>query len=245
MAAKNETGVPQILLETAERASGWICVTGGRESGLESLVAATHQHLASRKPVLVANEVGGVLPSGKNMITIPAVAEFSPEGGRHLRESSVIIVEGDFQPARVELYLALAEEGRLVVWVQRAPGNMHFLRRLLSVPYGEGRVHKVWRLADQIQLLLSQSVLDGVTAGESVYAHEVFLLSPALRRQLQEENLQGFEDVIMGGEETSGTVSLNQCLLQLLLRRRIDIKTAFEATRDPVHLDQILKKVGI
>lgn len=245
MAIKVETGIPQILLETSDRATGWIGLTGGWKSGLEALVAGLHHHLAARRPAVVANETGSVLPHGKGVLSIPAVTEFSPEGSRQLREARVILVEGEFQPARVELYLGLAEEGRLIVWAQRAPGNMHFLRRLLSLPYGEGRAHKIWRFADQLQMLLSQGLLEGVGGEEQVAAHEVYLMTPILRRHLQNEDLAAFEELIMAGEETSGTVSLNQCLLQLLLRRRIDIKTAFEATRDPVHLDQILKKVGI
>lgn len=245
MNPKNETSIPQILLETADRPWGWIGLTGGEGSGVEALAAAAYQRLVKREPLVVHAESASVLPRAPSGSSLPAVAEFSPEGGRRLREAKVIFVEGDFQPARVELYLGLAEEGRLVLWTQRAPGNFYFLRRLLSLPFGEGRSHKLWRLADQIHLLVSQNLLAGIGAGEQVAAHEVFLMTPALRRHFQAEEMSTFEDLIAHGDETSGTVSFNQSLLQLLLRRRIDIKTAFEATRDPVNLDQILKKVGI
>ncbi|MGE5085298.1 MAG: hypothetical protein ACM3MG_03295 [Bacillota bacterium] len=49
----------------------------------------------------------------------------------------------------------------------------------------------------------------------------------------------------MNAPENSGILTLNQSLLQHLIRRRIDLKTAFETSREPDHLDQLLKKVGI
>jgi twitching motility protein PilT len=81
--------------------------------------------------------------------------------------------------------------------------------------------------------------------GERVFAHEVLLSKPDVRDFISDENLKGVEHLLVNSAENSGILTLNQSLLQHLIRRRIDLKTAFENSRHPDNLDQLLKKVGI
>lgn len=141
--------------------------------------------------------------------------------------------------------LERSEGGELVFWVIHAPTPLFALRRVLSKSYGEGRRHLLWRFAEQLIVASGQVRLPSLGSEDNVDAYEILLMTPVLRQALAEEDMEVFDASLRKTEEGLGILSLNQSLLQLLLRRNIDIKAAFEATRDPVHLDQILKKVGI
>ena len=71
------------------------------------------------------------------------------------------------------------------------------------------------------------------------------MASPEVKNLLLEESLQDFEKFFKASEENSGVLNLNQSLMQLLLRRKIEISKALQITRDTVELDERLKKVGL
>lgn len=214
------SSLPQVVLENLRRSQGVVVFTGLRGSGLEATLEAVEQTAAPRRIHRWADD--RAIPS----------------------ETEVVIFEGDLDAARVNRLLLWAEEGRLVVIVQRCPTPVAALRRFFSLSFGEGRRHVASRLAEQLTLLSGQMRLRSLQDGFED-AREVVLVTPDVRESIAGEDLDSLDKLLRSGDESSGTVSFNQSLLQLLLRRRIDIKTAFESTRDPVHLDQILKKVGI
>lgn len=216
-----ELNLPQILGETVQRGQGIVFLTGLRDSGLEQTVEA-------------------LLPADNRR-----VHHLSAEDRGIPDATDVVVVGGEVSQILVHKLLAYSEEGRLVLWAMRTPTSLAGLRRVLSLEFGEGRPHLMWRLMDQITLMCGQMKLKSLAGSPWEVAREIILMTPPMRAALEKEDLAAAEEQIKAGEESSGTVSFNQSLLQLLLRRRIDIKTAFEATRDPVHLDQILKKVGI
>ena len=46
-------------------------------------------------------------------------------------------------------------------------------------------------------------------------------------------------------KEKLGMMTMNQSLMNLVLKRKVDIKEAFMFSPDPGELDSLLKKVGI
>lgn len=70
-------------------------------------------------------------------------------------------------------------------------------------------------------------------------------MKPQVRGLIEDQDLKSLENLLTQAPENSGILTLNQSLLQHLIRRRVDLKTAFEVSRDPDNLDQLLKKVGI
>lgn len=242
-----ESNLPQILLETASRPQGLILFTGTRHAGMNEALQTLLQNAESqgRHSVLIhdAEELDWAPRRGLRFLSDTDAGTLA--GRRLLDTADQVIDLGPVVSASFERNLVLAEEGRSVVMVQKAPSPLTGLRRVLSCLNGAGRSHQLWRFCDQLQVMVGRMALKTQQGGETVYAHEVLLLTPTLKAALAQENVEAFEQILREGDEGSGSVSFNQSLLQLLLRRKIDIKTAFEATRDPIHLDQTLKKVGI
>jgi len=100
------------------------------------------------------------------------------------------------------------------------------------------------RLAAVIDRVIYQVQLEGL-AGDKHWAHEYILAHSQIKKLIANGDMNTLEQMTLVSPEGGACVGLNQSLLQHLLRRRIDLKTAFLASKDPEHLDQLLKKVGI
>lgn len=241
-----DLSLPQILLETCERTQGLVLLTGIRSAGLASAAQALRsQSVWSSKNSVFVHGPDAPSFGSRGFRLLPGEDMASTAGRKLLDAADFIAFEGDLDESSLENLLRLSEGGRQVLLLQTAPGPLTALRRVFSLCRGEGRRHLIWRFTDMLLLMVGRMALNSLTAGEKAFAHEVILSTPHLREILQREDFVALEELLRVGDESSGTVSFNQSLLQLLLRRRIDVKTAFDATRDPSHLDQILKKVGI
>jgi twitching motility protein PilT len=78
-----------------------------------------------------------------------------------------------------------------------------------------------------------------------VPALELLLVTQKLRAPLREGRWTILQEEMRATGDKTGMRTLNQSLLQLLLRRRIEMRAAFAESSDPDEFDQLLKKVGI
>lgn len=74
---------------------------------------------------------------------------------------------------------------------------------------------------------------------------EYICFNEKLRSLVQASAWNELTNEMTASVERPQTRSLNQSLLSLILKRKIEIKGAFEKSRDPDQLDVLLKKVGI
>lgn len=211
--------LPPVLSEVAGRTQGLYFFSGERGSGLTNTFEYFRGALRDR-------EGFDLTADGK----LPPTAEF-------------VTVQGVLTPQRLQQMIHLAEDGLLVLAFQSAGSVVTVLRRIFSQPFGEGRAHMIARLADQIKLIAAEKKVKAL-GGEEEDAREILLVSSDVRRLLAQENLVAVEDTLRSDQASLGSVSMNQSLLQLMIRRRIDVKTAFEASFDPSELDNMMKKAG-
>ncbi len=99
-------------------------------------------------------------------------------------------------------------------------------------------------LANRLRAVVNQKLIPG-TQGKTVLATEVLLPTPEIRSLIREENLAKIDQLIRKDQEKTGMISMNQSLMNLLVKRKIEIRQAFEVCPDPDELDQLLKKAGL
>ena len=99
-------------------------------------------------------------------------------------------------------------------------------------------------LSFSLQAVISQRLLPSVQGGR-VAAVEFLVMTSSIRNLIRENKLHQVAGMMQVGQEKTGMVTMNQSLMSLLVRRRLDVKTAFSATADPEQLDQMLKKAGL
>jgi Tfp pilus assembly pilus retraction ATPase PilT len=80
--------------------------------------------------------------------------------------------------------------------------------------------------------------------GNLVLAQEILVINEALREPLRQGNVSELMYRVHHSSERDGMKTLNKALLQLFLRKKIDLKEAFLFSPDLDELDQMMSKLG-
>ncbi len=238
--------VPQVLVDNFQREQGLILMAGNRHSALDkTLDFLFHRYKKQNGPGVYISRDSDPVEGLQNSFHVCTYEnKNSVEQRKMIKSSSVVVFENVQQKDELVAAVNLYEEGRLVILQMASPSLLCSLHRIFGLALQTQNSHLLWRAIDGLVLLFGQTRIVPPT-GESLFAHEVILASSEVKRCLWDGSLKDFEDLTRNAGEHSGIVTLNQSLLQLLIRRRIEIKTAFEVSRDPVDLDHLLKKVGV
>lgn len=246
--SRRDVQLPPSLVDSCLHMKGLILLTGPGEAGQVWGLHRLLQKMSEEKSFL------GLVFSRKPFPQIREIkscylyhnGEFSnaEEKESLMMGVDMVVYDGFADDHSFEEALALAERGYFVIYSMRAPSVTNALRRCLSVLSENSRAHGASRLAEVLTLASGQYPVEG-TGGDRVFAHEVLLVKPQVRSMIEGEDMKGLEALMLNSPENSGIVTLNQSLLQHLIRRRLDLKKAFEVSRDPDNLDHLLKKVGI
>lgn len=247
MSKKNtDINVPPILIENLQREHGIVLFSGNRNSGIEKTFK------------VIADKIQRQNSHSSGTIVLKDNSEFSDKFWQAItyddlilkplneasKNSDYFIFENISKPVEFEAALEIAEDGRFVFMHFSCVGVINALHRIFGFYQPPQREHVLWRFLDEAFLFYSQVEVLGDVEGSHL-AGEIVLLSPELKKTLFSIDIQSFSQKVKELNEDSGVVTLNQSLLQLLIRRKISIKKAFETTRDPMDLDLLLKKVGI
>lgn len=100
------------------------------------------------------------------------------------------------------------------------------------------------RLVRHVKNISSQKIVFS-SQNEGLLLNEVLPINSNVSTLLLKENWKSLSDLMDESPENSGIIGFDQCILQFLIRRKIDIKKAFELTQNPEKFDQRLKKVGL
>lgn len=99
-------------------------------------------------------------------------------------------------------------------------------------------------LSFSLKGVISQALIPDV-AGQLLPVAEILFVNPGIGNLIRENKMHQIYGMMQIGQDKSGMVTINQSLLSLVLRRRIELKTAFEATPDPEEFNNLLKKAGV
>lgn len=134
-------------------------------------------------------------------------------------------------------WLRFSEEGKRVFLTMSAQSVENTLMQIKSYFLNDSAAW--YRFISQIKTILNQKML-GLSEGT---VNEILVLRDSGKSDLLNHH---FNETIQKMFESSHFYqSYNQSIIQALVRRRIDVKTAFECTPYPEDLDQQLKKMGL
>jgi twitching motility protein PilT len=74
---------------------------------------------------------------------------------------------------------------------------------------------------------------------------DLLVNTPQATAVLQNNDLSGLEKMMRESDKDSGMRTINQSLINLIIRRKIDLKKGFELSPAPSELDSMLKQIGI
>lgn len=233
---------PAIVSESTVKAQGLNLIVGPRRSGK---TAAIHHILSSvqgRKKVIAFYtdvETQG-LPAQGNILSQFSASQLKQNG---VFKSADVVVIDTTSLDLCEQAVRLAEEGRSVVLTLPFWNVGMGLHRMMDLMEGS-LDSRVRRLSSTLQMGLGLRVLPGIETPLQG-AFELLLVDPEIQEALREMDFTRISELMGTSAERTGMRSLNQTLFQLLMKRKIELKAAFEASPAPEELDSLLKKVGI
>ncbi|MCM2281152.1 MAG: type IV pilus twitching motility protein PilT [Bdellovibrionaceae bacterium] len=248
----SELSLPPAVSELTNLPYGLVLVTGPTGSGKSTTIASLIDKINEERwgHIISLEDPIEFVHTHKNCIVnqreVGTDTEAYKTAMRYLlRQDPDYCMVGELRDLdTIESALTIAETGHLVFATLHTNSAIQTINRLVSVfpPEQQERVRIM--LSFSLQGIISQRLLPSMQGGR-VAAIEFLVMTPSIRNLIRENKLHQVASMMQVGQENTGMVTMNQSLMNLLLRRRIDSKTAFSASPEPENLDAMLKKAGV
>ena len=160
-----------------------------------------------------------------------------------LEAADVIGLDISFSVETLCKALELVEAGKLVIMNVMVESLISFQNRLNHLIAEDKREFTYERLAQALNLFVNQRLVPSLQ-GNLALAQEILLFNELLREPLRVGNIPEVMSRVQANGEKQGMKTMNKSLLQLFLRKKIDLKQAFLASPDLDDLDRLLSQLG-
>lgn len=248
----SDLGLPAVVETLLDAPYGLILVTGPTGSGKTTTIASMIDHLNEHRNghIVTVEDPIEYLHQPKNCIINqrevgPDTWSFKTAVKHLLRQDPDFCLIGELRDLdTIEEAVKLSETGHLVFATLHTNSAIQTISRLASVFPSEQQERIRVLLSFVLQGVITQQLLPG-TDGGLVCVPEILIPTPAVRNLIRENKVHQIYGVMQTGQNRTGMVTMNQSLMSLLMKRKIDMKGAFSASPDPEELDQLLRKAGV
>lgn len=245
-------GMPPSILEVVKYPTGLVLVTGPTGSGKTTTLAALIDKINRelRGHIMTIEDPIEYVHDHKNSIVNQREVGMDTTGFatalKHvLREDPDVCLIGEMRDLEtIESALTIAETGHLVFATLHTNSAIQTINRIVGVFPAEHQERIRVQLSFVLNCIISQRLIPAVSGGMAA-AVEMLFLNPNIRNLIRENKLHQVYGMMQVGQDRTGMCTLNQSIVKLLLKRKIDMKAAFEFTPDPEELDKLLKQAGL
>lgn len=238
---------PMPFIEATNQLEGFMLLSGPRDSQLTRSLQAILNKLNQEKVfncLVISDNSFMPVKEEKASFIYKTSSHYDWSNPELLKGIDLVVIDSVHSEDKFAWAMETAENGIGVVYSMHASSSLASLKRCYSAAENKFGKHGVARLAEILRIVYGQVALKGI-ANDIVLANELLTIKPHIRQYIEQQDTKSLEAIFKGNAESAGVLSLNQSLMQHLVRRRIDLKTAFAASRDPENLDLLLKKVGV
>lgn len=247
-----DLNLPDILSDLSKYPNGLVLVTGPTGSGKTSTIAAMIDKINMDRQAHIVTLEDPIEYIYKNKNCIISQREIGSDTDNFqvalrqvLRQDPDVCVIGELRDREsVESALLIAETGHLVIGTLHTNSALQTINRLVSLFPSEKQEGIRVLLSFVLQGIVSQRLLTG-TKGGVVPAIEILIVNNSIRNLIRENKIHQIYGMMQVGQDKSGMLTLNQSLLNLIVRRRVQLRDAFNESPDVNELEDMMKKVGI
>ena len=247
-----DLNLPQGIADLCSLHNGLVLVTGPTGSGKSTTIASMIDKINTEKfgHIITLEDPIEFVHSHKNCIVNQRevgsdTLAFKAAMKYLLRQDPDYCLLGEMRDLEtIETALTTAETGHLVFATLHTNSAIQTINRIVSVFSSDQQERIRVLLSFVLQAVVSQRLIPSLQGGR-VAAIEFLLLTPSVRNLIRENKLHQIPAMMQVGQERTGMFTMNQSLMNLIIKRRIDVKTAFAATSEPEQLDAMLKKAGL
>jgi len=245
----SQLGLPHQVSSIAELKHGLVIFTGATGSGKSTSMAALLNKVnRSRKehiltiedPVeFVFTEKRCVISQREVGIDVP---DFAMAMKAALREDPDIILMGEMRDQEsIEIALNAAETGHLVFSTLHAPTSADAVTRLVSTFTGDAQQTIRAKLAQNLQVVVSQRLLPRKDGGR-IAGCEVMNVNARVRELILDPlRIKDIADLVKSGEKVDGMLDFDTHLAKLVEEDIIDKEVALYNATSPTDLGLILE----
>jgi len=234
-----DLGMGEVFTKIAQSTRGLITVTGPTGSGKSTTLAAMMDYVNANRYqhiLTIEDPIEFVHESKKCLVNQREVHRdtlgFNEALRSALREDPDIILVGEMRDTEtIRLALEAAETGHVVFGTLHTSSAAKTIDRIIDVfPAAEKSMVRSM-LSESLQAVVSQTLLKKVGGGR-VAAHEIMMLTPAIRNLIREDKVAQMYSAIQTGGQL-GMQTLDQCLKNLLQKGLITKEQAREKAKIP------------
>lgn len=240
-------GLPDVVAQLTYLPRGLVLVTGGTGSGKSTTLAAMIDAMNKRYSkhiITLEDPVEYILRSQKCTIEQREVGADVPSfasGLKHvLRQDPDIILVGEMRDLETtSAAISAAETGHFVMSTLHTSSAAQTIERIIDIYPGEQQNQIRSMLANTLQAVICQELLQRIDTPGMVPACEIMLVTPAVRNLIRENRIYEIQNVI----ETSkalGMQTLDTSLKQLFINGRISKEDALSVAHYPDKLEKAL-----
>ena len=243
----DDLGLPKNIIEIATYTEGLILISGSAGSGRSTTAASLIQHWnQTRSAYIVTLEriLEYQIASQKSLIHQREFhKDWKSVTENLLKQNIDICFLSDIYNTNGYLStLDICTGGSLVMATTFATSAIDCVEQFLGHTGTSSWVAK--RLSSHLKAIIHQRLVPG-KLGQPILIAEILLPTMQIRKLIQNQDLAPIYDLMRKDQHRTGMITLNQSLMNALIKRKIEIRTAFSISSDPNELDILLKKVGI
>ena len=244
--------LPKQIMRCTDFEHGLVLVAGPTGSGKTTTIAALIDKINTerRGHIITIEDPIEYVHQHKNCIVNQREVGGDTDGFnaalKHiLRQDPDVVLMGELRDLEtIEAALIIAETGHLVFGTIHTNSAVESISRLVSVFPADKQDKVRVQLSFVLNAVISQRLVP-TKDNSRVAANEIMFLNPGVRTLIRENKLHQVQGMMQVGQENSGMQTMNQSLLNLILRRTIDIRQAFAYSPDPEELDKMLNQAGL
>lgn len=242
-------GLPPVIDNLINFPNGLVLITGPTGSGKTTTLATLIDKINNeqKKHIVTVEDPIEFFHSSKQSIVTQRelgtdVSSFSKALKYALRQDPDICLIGELRDLdTIEMALKLADTGHLVFATLHSSGSVDSILRLVD-SFADGAQNRVrTQLSFVLRSIVSQRLILN-SSGSHVLASEILFMNDAIKNLIRENKLHQIYSIMQLGQQESRMSTMNQSLMLLVQRGKLDLKTAIHHSPNKKELQQLLLK---
>jgi twitching motility protein PilT len=237
-------GIPDIVLEQAQRRKGLVLVTGPAGSGKSTTLSCVIDRINKTRNAHIITLEDPIEFLHRHNKSIVSQREINLDTDSYvaalraaLRQAPDVILIGELRDSEtIEIAMTAAETGHLVISTLHTVGTANTIDRILDAfpPAQQGQIRV--QLAMVLQSVISQQLVRS-NEDRIIPVFEIMLVNDAIRNMIRESKIHQIDSVI-SSSQADGMVTMDGSLLALYKQGKITAETAVSYSAQP----ELMKK---
>lgn len=238
-----ELKLPSVIKQVAENHRGLVLVTGTTGCGKSTTLASMIDYINSTRSahiLTIEDPIEFIHHDKKSIITQRELGIDTltyPEALKHaVRQDPNVILLGEMRDLEtMAAAITAAQTGHLVLSTIHTVDATQSIYRIIDLfpPHQQTQIR--YQLADTLRAVISQRLLPHASGKGRVPAVEVLIVTPLIRKMIEENNLTEITNLMKQGQYY-GMQTFNQVLLNLVKNNEIKLEDALYAASNPEEL---------